>query len=376
MRRLSIDPRPNWQKRVEEYGLHFHTLGGEPYWDETACYQLSRYEVDTLELATQNLHEMCLQVVQHVIDQRLFGLFLIPQEFEEMVIRSWEEDEPSVYGRFDLAYDGVGAPKMLEYNADTPTALVEAAVAQWTWLKDVDERGDQFNSIHERLIEAWGAIRERDNRPLHFATFGDSLEDWITTEYMRDTAIQAGFNTAYIDIREIGFDRNRKTFVDRSGHPIYRLFKLYPWEWIVREDFGKHVRVSPTKWVEPAWKMILSCKSLLPILYELFPDSPYLLPASFQPLETGSHVRKPVHAREGANIQVTIDGRIAHETDGPYQGGPYVYQAIGPLKPHDGRYPVIGSWIINGTACGVGIREGDGLITTNTSRFVPHQMTD
>lgn len=376
MRRLTIDPRPNWQKRVEEYGLHFHTIGGEPYWDETACYQLSRYEVDTLELATQNLHEMCLELVQHVIDQRLFGLFMIPQEFEELVVRSWEQDEPSVYGRFDLAYDGVGAPKMLEYNADTPTALVEAAVAQWTWLKEIDERGDQFNSIHERLIEAWQGIRERDNRPVHFATFGDSMEDWITTEYMRDTAIQAGLNTAYIDIREIGYDRQRKFFTDKHGHPLYRLFKLYPWEWIVREEFGVHVRTAPTKWVEPAWKMILSCKSILPVLYELYPDSPYLLPASFQPLETGSYVRKPVHAREGANIQITIDGKVTHETDGPYQGGPYVYQAIAPLKPHEGRYPVLGSWIVNGTACGVGIREGDSLITTNTSRFVPHQMTD
>jgi len=376
VRRLTIDPRPNWQKRVEEYGLHYHTLGGEPYWDETACYQISRYEIDTLELATQNLHEMCLDLVQHVIDQRLFGLFLIPQEYEEMVIRSWEEDDPSVYGRFDLAYDGVGPPKMMEYNADTPTALVEAAVAQWTWLKDHDERGDQFNSIHERLIEAWQGLRERDNRPLHFATYGDSLEDWITTEYMRDTAIQAGFNTAYIDIREIGFDRNRKTFVDKAGHPIYRLFKLYPWEWIVREDFGVHVRNAPTKWVEPPWKMILSCKSILPLLYERNPESPYLLPSSFAPLPTGSYVRKPVHAREGANIQVMIDGKLVHETDGPYEAGPYVYQAIAPLKPHDGRYPVVGSWIVNGVACGVGIREGDGLITTNTSRFVPHQMTD
>ena len=105
---------------------------------------------------------MCLELVQEVIDKRLFGLFLIPKEFEEYVIRSWEEKEPSVYGRFDLAFDGVGAPKMMEYNADTPTALLEAAVAQWDWLKEVDERGDQFNRIHDRLIEAWKAVRERD----------------------------------------------------------------------------------------------------------------------------------------------------------------------------------------------------------------------
>ncbi len=376
MRRLTIDPRPGWQKRVEEYGLHFHTLGGVPYWDETACYQLSRYEVDTLELATQTLHEMCVDLVQEVIDDKQLGLFLVPKDFEELVVKSWNEDEPSVYGRFDLAFDGVGPPKMMEYNADTPTALVEASVAQWAWLKDVDERGDQFNSIHERLIEAWAEVRKRDDRPVHFATHGDSMEDWITTEYMRDTAIQAGFQTVSLDIRAVGWDRPRRTFVDEKGRPITRLFKLYPWEWLVREDFGEHVRHAATKWVEPAWKMVLSCKSILPLLYERHPDSPYLLPASFDPLPSGSYVRKPVHAREGANIQVVIDGKVVHETDGAYGTGPFVYQALAPLKPHDGRYPVIGSWIVNGVACGVGIREGDGLVTTNTSRFVPHQMTD
>ena len=128
MHRMTLDPRPNWQKRVEEYGLHYHTLRGEKYWDESAAYQLSSYEIDTLDLAADTLHQMCLDLVQEVIDDRLFGLFLIPKEFEELVIRSWEEQEPSIYGRFDLAYDGVSPPKLLEYNADTPTSLIRCMI--------------------------------------------------------------------------------------------------------------------------------------------------------------------------------------------------------------------------------------------------------
>jgi glutathionylspermidine synthase len=266
---------------------------------------------------------------------------------------------------------------MLEYNADTPTALVEAAVAQWFWLKDIDERGDQFNSIHERLIDAWKAVRDRDGGPIHFAAMTkiDSPEDYITAEYMRDTAIQAGFKTAFLDISEVGWDRSRNVFVDSTGFPIHRCFKLYPWEWIFREEFGPNVRRAPTKWVEPPWKAILSCKSILPLLYERHPDSPFLLPASFDPLPSGSYVRKPVHAREGANIQVVMDGKLVFETDGPYASPPYIYQALATqLKPHDGRYPVLGSWIVNGVACGMGIREDDSLVTRNTSRFVPHTM--
>jgi glutathionylspermidine synthase len=378
MRRLTIDPRPNWKKRVEEHGLYYHTIKNEPYWDETACYQFTTYEIDRIEEATNALHAMCLDLVQEVIDNRMFGLFLIPKEFEEYVIASWEKDAPSVYGRFDLAYDGVDAPKLLEYNADTPTALVEAAIAQWVWLKDVDERGDQFNSIHEHLIDAWKEVLKRDSGPIHFAAQTEDVEtpeDYITAEYMRDTAIQAGAKTAFIPIHEIGWDRARRCFVDNTGFPIYRCFKLYPWEWMVNEEFGPNIRTANTRWVEPAWKMILSCKSILPLLYERHPDSPFLLPASFDPLQSGSYVKKPVHAREGANIEVVIDGRAALSTDGPYVGGPYVYQALATqLKPHDGRYPVIGSWIVNGEACGMGIREDSSLVTRNTSRFVPHQM--
>jgi glutathionylspermidine synthase len=375
VRRISIDPRPNWQQEVEKYGFLFHTLRGEPYWDETACYQFTRSEIDTLDYGTEDLHNMCLALVEEVVEKRMFGLFMIPQEFEEYVIRSWETREPSVYGRFDLAYDGSGPPKMLEYNADTPTALLEASVAQWDWVRAVDEHGDQFNMIHDRLLDAWGEVHKRDPGPLHFAAMTklDTPEDFITVEYMRDVAIQAGFKTAVLDIEEIGWDSGQKVFVDQSGFPIHRCFKLYPWEFMVREEFAAYIRQARTRWVEPGWKMLLSCKSILPLLYERHRDSPLLLPASFDPLPSGNFVRKPIHAREGANIQVVIDGNVVLDTEGPYEG-PYVYQALAPLKSYDGRYPIIGSWVVNGRPSGIGIREDDAMVTRNTSRFVPHQM--
>jgi glutathionylspermidine synthase len=309
MYRISLDPRSNWQKRVEDAGLHFHTLEGVPYWDESAAYQFTLHEINQIELATNSLQEMCLDLVERVIADRDFGLFLIPAGFEELIVRSWERDDPSIYGRFDLAYDGAGPPRLLEYNADTPTGLVEAAVAQWFWLKDVDERGDQFNSIHERLIDAWRELHTRDSRPLHVGAMGGQVEDYVTAEYLRDTAIQAGFQTDYLDIEQIGWDARRSCFVDLSNRPIAQIFKLYPWEWLVREEFGRHLIQASTRWIEPPWKMLLSCKSILPLLHERYPNSPFLLPASFDPLP-GNYVRKPVHAREGSNIQVVIDGQV------------------------------------------------------------------
>jgi glutathionylspermidine synthase len=37
-----------------------------------------------------------------------------------------------------------------------------------------------------------------------------------------------------------------------------------------------------------------------------------------------------------------------------------------------GNHPVVGSWMVNGYACGIGVREDTKLVTGNTSRFVPH----
>jgi glutathionylspermidine synthase len=144
---------------------------------------------------------------------------------------------------------------------------------------------------------------------------------------------------------------------------------------LIRDDFGKNVLAARTAWLEPAWKMILSNKAILPLLWKLNPDSPFLVPASFDPLE-GDYVRKPIHAREGANITVIKDGQTAIETDGPYESKACVYQQLIPLKSFDDRYPVLGSWIVNGWACGLGIREDETMITGNASRFIPHLMSD
>ncbi len=56
-------------------------------------------------------------------------------------------------------------------------------------------------------------------------------------------------------------------FVALDGEPIRILFKLYPWEWIVREDFDANVKPSGALFLEPTWKMLLLNKGLLPILW-------------------------------------------------------------------------------------------------------------
>ena len=372
MKREPRVPRTDWPKKVEELGFDFHTFDGEVYWDERACYRFSAEQVDHLERVTNELQERAVDAVAGVIEKGDYGRFQIPEPFHGLIEQSWNDDEKSLYGRFDLSWDGSGEPKLLEYNADTPTALLEASVIQWYWMQDVHPQHDQFNSIHERLIERWKDLRAGFPAvgPVHFACHSESTEDRGTLDYLRDTAIQAGIDTRALDMGEIGWDGER--FVDTENRPIAVLFKLYPWEWMVREEFGQHLLARSTRVLEPAWKMLLSNKAILPVLWEKFPGHPNLLAASFEPGKFSTDfVKKPIYSREGANVSITSGGRTV-EAPGEYGAEGFIWQAYHELPRFDGNYTVIGSWIVGEESAGIGIREDDSPITKNTSRFVPH----
>jgi glutathionylspermidine synthase len=387
VRRVVACPRPDWQNKVEAAGLNWHTLQqphDRPYWNESAFYEFTAKEIGVLADATNQLAEMSLAAAQRIIDRKQYAQMGIPESAVPLIEASWDAEPPSLYGRFDLAYDGSGPPKLLEYNADTPTSLLEAAVVQWYWLEDTRPRSDQFNSIHERLIAQWkelapsfpGPHTSHDGadtpRHIDFCCADDS-EDRMTVTYLLDTAQQAGLSASSFLIDEIGWDGVR--FVAPDGRPLTAVFKLYPWEWMVREEFAKHLD-SGVIWVEPPWKMLLSNKGLLPVLWELYPGHPNLLAAGWtEPSRDTSWVKKPLLGREGANV--TLRGPTGDlATAGDYGEEGFVYQDLAPLASFDGKYPVIGSWVIGhepgDVAAGIGIRESDMPITTNLSQFVPH----
>jgi glutathionylspermidine synthase len=374
MRRVETQPRPNWQATVESQGFAFHTADvGQRYWDESVYYHFTPGEVDQLEAATYALNEMAIAAVDQVITTDRWADFDVPAAYVPWLRQSWDRDELTLVGRFDLAFDGSGPPKLLEYNADTPTSLLEAAVVQWFWLKDVRPRSDQFNSIHERLIEAWGVAKQTvvGGGRVHFVGLEAHPEDIGTVNYLRDTAIQAGLDTTTIDVAQVGWNADARRFVDPSLRPIDFAFKLYPWEWMMDEAFGPHLPVGPTRWWEPPWKVLLSNKAILAVLWELYPDHPNLVLASLTDDLDGDVVRKPRQSREGNNVTITRRGQLWHETAGDYPG-PHVWQRYVPIRTFDGFTPVVGSWMINGYAAGIGVREDRSPVTGNLSRFVPH----
>jgi len=373
MRRVAAEPRPNWQQRVEEAGLVWHS-GEQVYWNESAFYEFTAPEIDLLETATNELEQMTLAAAQHIIDNHLYARLAIPPHAISLIESSWEAEPPSLYGRFDLAYDGVNPPKLLEYNADTPTSLLEAAVVQWYWLQDRFPSRDQFNSIHERLIALWKELTPYlPGGRIDFCSM-DDREDGMTVTYLQDTAQQAGLAASAFPIAEIGW--NGRSFVGPDDRELEAVFKLYPWEWMVREEFGRHIASAPTLWIEPPWKMLLSNKGLLPVLWDLYPRHPYLLEARFDsPGLMMSWVKKPLLGREGANITLHQPGKDL-ETTGSYGQEGFIYQELAPMENSSGVYPVLGSWVIGheegNAAAGMGIRESATPITNNLSQFVPH----
>lgn len=364
MKRIRLTPRADYQQTIESLGFSFHT----DYWKENAYYAFSMQEIETIERATNECYDLCCQAVQYVIDNRLLDRLHIPANLQQAVIDSWENDDLSLYGRFDFAIIN-GTPKMLEFNADTPTSLLEAAVVQWQWKEELFPKNDQFNSLHESLVQSFKDIYERYrfNR-LHFACCRESTEDIETLQYLISAAMEAGLNTAEIEMEQLLLDNG--SFFTPSGDPIEHCFKLYPWEWMMNES--PEGCLSTAKWLEPQWKSLMSNKALLPILSELFPNSPYILKCATSPDGMSSYCRKPIFSREGANVQLVNHGVVLEETTGDYGDEGFVYQELVEIPRFDFRYPVIGSWVVGGEAAGMGIRETDSRITGNMSEFIPH----
>ena len=330
---------------------------------------------------------MCLQAVEKVVkSDELLTRFCIPKHTWDFVRDSWKLRQPSLYSRLDLAWDGKGDAKLLENNADTPTSLYEAAFFQWIWLEDQARAGnlpqgsDQFNSLQEKLIERFAALhQEHGFNWLHFACCRDTEEDRATVQYMQDCATEAGLPNEFLYIDEIGLGE-RGQFTDQHDQVISNLFKLYPWEFMLREVFSTKLADAGVRWLEPAWKSIISNKALLPLLWEMFPDHPNLLPAYFaddkNAPQMDKYVVKPLFSREGANIRIIENGKEIASAEGPYGEEGMIIQQFYQLPKFGDSYTLIGSWLIDDQPAGIGIREDRALITQDLSRFYPHTFIE
>ena len=386
MQRIPITQRPDLEQTALEHGFEYNLEGGVPYWDESAYYRFSLRQIEEdLERRAEEIQIMCFEVLNRALeDDSVFRRLQIPEPFWNYVADSWRNREKDLYGRMDFSYDGHGSAKLLEYNGDTPTTLYESAIFQWIWFEQAIERKiiphncDQFNELHEHLLEAFTHLGI--DGYLHLACIGDIEDDRGTVEYIEDCAREAGLKTCFLGMEEIGIDVQGQ-FTDLDDRIITTLFKLYPWEWMMEEEFACHLPVSHVHFIEPPWKSVLSNKGLLPLLWEMFEGHPNLLPAYFEDDPraaslSGNYVRKPLLSRQGWNIEIVRDGRQIFHNDGPYGREGYIVQDFHPLPKFDGNFALVGCWMVASRAAGICLREDKNWVTTEDARFVPHVIQD
>ena len=388
MQRIPIAERPNLIGAAVKHELEYIPGKGIVGWDESAYYQFTSRQIEEdIEGPAEELEDLCFQVVDRAMkNEEVLERLGISEHFWDYIAASWVSGEKNLYGRMDFSYNGKEPVKLLEYNADTPTALYETAVFQWEWLEQIKELNlisedcDQFNEVHEKIVKI---LSQLDIDGLtHFACNHDIEDDKGTVDYLEECAREAGLKTCSLAMEDIGLDGDGR-FTDLDNRIITTLVKLYPWEWIMAEDFGKHICSSSIKFIEPPWKAILSNKGLLPLLWGMFEGHPNLLPAFFEDdpaahvfANAGNYVRKPMLSRQGANIEIVQEGKTLFQTDGPYGNDAHILQGFQPLPNLDGGYPLLGCWLVASKAAGLCIREDKTLITSKDARFVPHVILD
>ncbi|MBD3800747.1 MAG: glutathionylspermidine synthase family protein, partial [Campylobacterales bacterium] len=381
-----VTPLPN--EKLDELGFTWHTDRDGTHYVADELVIISDAEAEAYYEAANTLYDMYVQAAEYVIENELFFDLGIPFNLVEPIKKSWENDVHwHLYGRFDLAggIDGTQI-KLIEFNADTPTGLYESAVLQWALLKHngLDE-ARQFNNIYEALLQNFRRLITLFDDPNDFEKFYDGWkilfssvegndEEEVTTKLLRQIATDAGFVTGFEFLQNVRFDD--EGIFDASDTPYEYWFKLYPWEDIATDEpelavlLGNIMQNQKAIILNPAYTLLFQSKGMMKILCDLFPDSPYLLETSFEPLKGTKQVEKRMFGREGANTKIIgSDGSVLHSTEGPYGNYRPVYQAYAEF-PQDrvgNRYQA--GVFFAYEACGLGFRRG-GEILDNMSKFV------
>jgi len=389
MKLKKINPLTN--KYLESIGFTWHTDTDKTSYISDEIVSISENEAEAYYEATNELYDMFCEAGEYVIENNLFHELDIPFNLVEIIKNSWEDDVHwHLYGRFDLAGGLDGQPiKLIEFNADTPTALFETAIVQWAMLKfNKLEESSQFNSLYEALkdnfkrfvtldsdLEEFEEHYEKLNWKILFSSVAGDDEEEKTTKLLQHIANEAGYQTDFEYIENVEFNNEG---ISKNDEMFEFWFKLIPWEDIAIDEGELAVIlteiIANKKAIicNPAYTLLFQSKGIMKILWDLYPNHPLLLKTSFEPLENTKQVEKMCFGREGANVAIVDENNsLETKTDGPYENFKPIYQEFVEFpKDTNGDHYQAGVFYAF-EACGLGFRKG-GVILDNMSKFVGH----
>ena len=375
---------------LEKLGFTWHTDSDGTKYINDELVEISQLEAEAYYEASNEIYDMYVEAAQFVIDNDLFFELGIPFNLIESIKKSWENDVHwHIYGRFDLAGGIDNEPiKLIEFNADTPTSLFETALLQWALLKqnNMDEK-QQFNNVYENISQNFKRLitlfeettlfeKYYDGWKILFSSVEGNDEEEATTRLLQQMATDAGFNTSFEYLQNVKFDDNG--IFDTNDNKYEYWFKLYPWEDIGSDEpelattLTNIIQKQEAIILNPAYTLLFQSKGIMKIMYDLFPESPYLLKTSFEPLKNIKQVEKTVFGREGANTKIIdTSGDIIEEINGPYSNYKKVYQEYVEFnKDVKGAKYQAGVFFAY-EACGLSFRKGSEIMD-NMSKFVGH----
>ena len=385
-----LETKPLDTDYLEKIGFVWHTDSDETSYLSNQLVQVTTDEAEAYYEAGNELYDMFVAAGEFVVENDLFHDIGIPFNLVEQIKESWENDVHwHLYGRFDLAGGIDGHPiKLLEFNADTPTALFETAIVQWAMLKQngMDE-SSQFNIVYDKLLDNFKRLvtldesveefEERyDGWKFLFTAIRGNAEEENTVRLLQHIATEAGYETEFAYMDEVEFDSSEGIFYEDEAYELW--FKLVPWEDIAIEEsdlaalLGDIIANQKAIIFNPAYTLMFQTKGIMKVLWDLYPDHPLLLKTSFEPLEGIKQVKKPIFGREGGSVSILdTDGSVLLLEEGEYDNYAHVYQEFVELpRDSDGACYQAGLFYAY-ESCGLGFRKG-GEIMNNMSKFVGH----
>jgi glutathionylspermidine amidase/synthetase len=379
----------------------------ESYKEESKSIKRNLYEyfcisetaIKEIKHATNELNAMFMHATDYVLDNKdLLAKFCIPKPLWERLYKSWNNRRNEmITGRFDFAMTQDGL-KVYEYNADSASCYMECGKIQKKWAKHFGctEGVCAGDKLHSKLIEAW---KESEVKGVLHIMLDHDLEETYHALFMQSAIEQAGIECKIIKgVEGLSWDNSGKV-IDSDGIPINWVWKTWAWEtaldqireecedddFVIIKSLDKNFKKKhPPRLVdvllnddvfvfEPFWALITSNKAILPILWSLYPNHPYLLNSSFSlndEFRKNGYVSKPIVGRCGSNVKIFGPGNsLIHQTDGNFEQRNQVYQELFKLQKIGKDNVQIQSFSVLGFYAGAGVRVDPSLIVVAGSEL-------